>query len=202
MERDRIVGVILGVAAAGTMLVMAHHPTDAHAAGLGALVHGTMIVLLAAIAWGFLQFAFQRGIRRPLVSAGLVAFAISVVGHLAAATINGFVVPAIVGTGVPISHDVLRFAWHANQAFAKLGVVATGIAYILWSIHLLRGGGAARWTGVAGLIVGAAMTVIVLLALLPMNVSGAMVVYALQAGWAVLVGGQMARGVLRSGQAT
>jgi hypothetical protein len=116
---DRIGGIALIAAAAGTVLAMGHHPSGAHGGGgLAGLVHGAMIALLGVLAFGFARFCQRRGLDRPLILAGLSAYLASFLAHLGAATINGFVVPALAG-GPPISHDVLRFAWHSNQALAK-----------------------------------------------------------------------------------
>jgi hypothetical protein len=194
---------LLAAAAAGTVVMMANHPSDAHAAGVGAVVHGSMILLLLVMAYGFFQFAILRGISRGLVSAGLIAFAVSVFGHIVAATINGFVVPLLVDPAAPVSHDILRFAWYANQAFAKLAIVSGGAAYVLWGIDLVRAGSSIdRWLGGLGAAIGAVLIVGIMGALVPLNVGGALLLYGLQGLWAALVGVQMARGRLyRSGNA-
>lgn len=203
MQTQRIGGAMLAVAALGTILTMAHHPSGGHAAGLNAFVHGAMMFLLSAMAWGFVQFVIVRGPTRGLVSAGAVAFAISLLGHIGAATINGFAVPAL-ASGPPVSHDLFRFAWHLNQALAGVGVVAGAAAYVLWSADLLLGGGRVQKTaGAAGAIIGATILVLMLGGLVRLDVAGAMVVYTLQALWAVIVGVMLALGHLgESGKAT
>ncbi|HEV2816807.1 MAG TPA: hypothetical protein VGW40_06255 [Allosphingosinicella sp.] len=125
---DRIAGGALIGAALSSVLAMAHHPTSAHAGALGPIVHGTMIVLLAATAFGFAHFALRRGAGRPAILAGLVAYALSVVVTIGAATINGFIVTALAARGVT-NHDLFLFAWEANQALARLGVYATAAAF-------------------------------------------------------------------------
>jgi hypothetical protein len=194
---DRPAGIAMAAAAAGTILAMAHHPSGAHAGGLGGLVHGAMILFLAVLAWGFVTFAVRRGGARPLVLAGLVAYGLGVFAHVGAATINGFVVPALAarGHGAVVGHDIFLFAWEANQALARLGVYATGAAFILWGADLLRGpAGETRAVGALGLLAGAVPAALLATGTIGMNVAGAFTVYAAHAAWAALVGLQLIRG--------
>lgn len=194
--RDRIGGGALIVAAAGTVLAMAHHPSGAHGGPLGGIVHGAMIALLCVIAFGFARFAQRRGMDRPLILAGAIAYAVSVFAHVGAATINGFVVPAIAGRGQPVSHDIFLLAWEANQALARLGVIATGLAYIGWGSDLARERDT-RWLGLAGIAAGLTPAILLLVGAIRMDVAGAFIAYAAHALWAVLVGWTMWRGVAR-----
>jgi hypothetical protein len=188
------------VAAALTVVAMAHHPSGAHGGPLGGIVHGAMIVLLCLLAWGFLVFATGRGGSRPLILAGLLAYAISLFAHIGAATINGFVVPALANPEAPpVSHDLFRFAWYSNQALAKLGVFMTGAAYVAWSIDLLRDSGRGpRAAAIAGLAAGLLPAALLAAGVLRMDVAGAMLIYAAHAAWAALIGVMMWRGMPQS----
>lgn len=195
---DRIAGLSLIGAAALSVLTMAHHPSGAHAGALAGLVHGAMIVLLAAMAFGFAHFAGRRGLGRPAVLAGLVVYGLSLLAHVGAATINGFVVPALAlrGQGA-VGHDIFLFAWQANQALARLGVVATGAAFLLWSLDFLRRpGGEARLIGFAGLVAGTVPAALLAAGAIRMDVAGAFLAYAVHAAWTVLVGVHLWRGGL------
>ena len=197
-NNDRLAGAALVSAAAVTVLAMAHHPTGAHGGGgLNGLVHGVMIVVLALLAFGFVHFARLRGLSEAPVLAGLVAYGMSLFAHIGAATINGFVVPAIAARGpVAALHDIFLFAWETNQALAKLGVYATGAAFILWSIDLLRQGGLwLRLVALAGLAAGALPAVLLASGTIQMNVGGALILYAIHAAWAALVGVTLIRGL-------
>jgi hypothetical protein len=187
---DRFAGAAQIAAAAASVLAMAHHPSSAHGGPLGGIVHGAMIVLLALQVYGFVHFARRRGLARPAILAGLVAYGISLFGHVAAATINGFVVPAIAARGSgAVSHDIFLFAWEANQAFAALGVYATGSAFILWSIDLLRrDAGWSRLIALAGIVAGVVPAALLASGAIRLNVGGAFIVYAIHAAWAALVG--------------
>ena len=173
---------------------MAFHPSDAHAGGLAAAVHSSMIILLSLMGWGFLQFSLARGLGSGWVSAGLLAYAVSIFGHLVAGTINGFVVPALVNPA-PVGHDIFRFAWQANQAFAKLGMIAGSAAYVLWSVDLWRAPENPRPAlAAAGAAIGIAVPALMLSGIVRLDVHGALLLYGLQALWAVMIGAAMVRG--------
>lgn len=191
--RDRIGGAALIVAAAGTVLAMAHHPSGMHGGPLGQIVHGAMIALLGLLTFGFLRFAQLRGFDRPLILIGIIAYVVSLLAHVGAATINGFIVPGLVGGQPPVSHDILRFAWHANQALAKLGVFATGIAYVAWGAELSRET-RTRWIGLAGIVAGIVPAALLAAGAIRLDVAGAFIAYATHAAWAVLLGGAMLTG--------
>lgn len=187
---QRVAGGVMVLAALGTVVAMAHHPSGTHGGPLGGIVHGAMIVLLMLLTWGFMMFAVSRGAARPLILAGLLAYAVSLFAHIGAATINGFVVPALANPEAPpVSHDLFRLAWHSNQALAKLGVYMTGAAYALWSIDLLRTSGSAlRIVGAAGLLAGLLPAVLLASGAVRMDVSGAFLIYGVHAAWAALIG--------------
>lgn len=189
---DRAAGLALIGAATGTLLAMGHHPTGAHGGALAGIVHGTMIGLLALTTYGLAHFARARGLDRPAVLAGLVAYAVALLGHVGAATVNGFVVPALAARGDgAVGHDIFLFAWESNQALARLGVFATGAAFILWGADLIRD---RRLLGVAGLVAGAVPAAALAAGWIDMDVAGAFFVYALHAGWTGLLGLHLLRG--------
>ena len=191
---DRIAGGAMIATALLVVLAMAHHPSGAHGAGgLAGLVHGAMIVLLAVLTFAFTHFARRLGLDGWAVLAGLVAYAISLAAHIGAATVNGFVVPSLAARGVD-NHDIFLLAWETNQALAKLGVYATGAAYALWGVELLRRGGLARWLGLAGVAAGIVPAVLLATGAIRMDVAGAFLVYAVHVGWAALVGAWLLAG--------
>jgi hypothetical protein len=197
LPTNRAAGAVLGGAAIFSIFVMVNHPTSAHAGPVGGMVHGMMILLLCLMSWGFANFALALGARRALVLAGIIAYAVSLFGHIGAATINGFVVPALAAREVT-DHNLYLLAWESNQALARLGVIATGTAYGLWSIELVRRPGLERWLGLAGLVAGFVPAALLVAGLVRMNVSGAILVYAMHAAWAMLVGAMLWRGGISS----
>lgn len=186
---DRAAGIALIGAAGLSMLAMAHHPTSLHAGAPIAIVHGAMILFAGTLAFGFTQMARRRGLDRPAVLAGLVAYAIGIVASVGAAVINGFAAPALAAHGG--SHEAFDTLWFLNQALAKLGVVATGLAYLLWSLDLWR-----RWKAVAvlGLLAGGVPALLLLAGGIDMRLGAAALVYAAQGLWAALIGWLLRRG--------
>ena len=200
---DRLAGAALIAVAATGMLAMAHHPTSAHSGSLNGIVHGAMILVIAITAFGFAYFSVRRGLGRPAVLAGLVAYALASFGHVGAATINGFVVPAVAAHGV-VQRDIFLFAWEANQALARLGVYANAAAFLLWSLDFLRRPGLEpRLIGALGLAAGGVPAFLLAAGLIRMDVPGALTAFAAFAAWAAIVGVHLWRGGLdREGDAT
>jgi hypothetical protein len=186
-------GAMMAGAAAFSVFAMAHHPIGAHSAGgLAQLVHGAMIGFLLIMFAGYARFAACRGLDGNLPLAGLVAYAASATAHLAAATINGFAVPALAARETP--HDLFVLAWEFNQAFAGLGVFLTSAAFLLWSLDLVsRGPGLNRALGAAGIAAAVVPSGMLAAGVIEMNVAGAFVVYAAHAFFTLLVGIQMMR---------
>jgi hypothetical protein len=188
---DRAAGIALIGAAAASMLAMAHHPTSLRAGAMIAIVHGAMILFAGMMMFGFTHVARRRGLDRPAVLAGLVAYGIGIVATIGAATDNGFAAPALAAHGA--SHDAFDTLWFLNQALARLGVVATGAAYALWALDLWR-----RWKAVAllGLLAGGVPALLLLGGWIDMHLGWAMLVYPAQVSWAALIGWLLLRGRL------
>ena len=190
---DRAAGIVLIAAAAASMVAMAHHPSSFHAGAVIGIVHGVMILVVGAMLSGFAYFARRRGLGRPAVLAGLIAYGIGAAANIGAAVINGFVAPALASDSSAVHHDLFAFAWAANQALAGLGVVAIGAAYALWSLDLLRTN---RLVAALGLLAGLVPAVLLIGGWIDMHLHWAIIVYAGQALWAALVGWLMLRGGL------
>ena len=202
-NNDRLVGIVMIGAAAGSVLAMGHHPSGAHSGALGPIVHGVMIVVISAMAFGFAYFSIARGLERPLVLAGLVAFGIAMVGHVGAATINGFAVPALAARGHgAVDHDIFLFAWEMNQALARLGVFAESAAFLFWSIDFLgRPSAQAKLIGAAGLVAALLPAALLAGGWIAMNLTGAFIAYGVQAAWVALVGLHLAFGKIEDAPA-
>lgn len=203
---DRTVGVILLIAAVLTVVAMAHHPSGAHGGTLVFVVHGTMIVLLTSLFFGFCYYSMRRGLDRPLILAALVAYGLSFVAHIVAGTVNGFIVPALAEHGQDIPRALFILAWESNQAFARVGTAATAVAFALWGLDLLRqGNGFSRLIGGFGLVAGV-MPLVLLLGNSTMDVRTALIIYSLHSAFVALVAlrliqaGQNQAGAIASGR--
>jgi len=188
--KDRqIAGGLMIAASALVVLTMAHHPTSVGRGPLVEIVHSVMIALELVLGLGFLVFVLARGSDRLLMLSGAVAYLFSMIASIGAATVNGFVSPALLGSGAPVNPDVVRFGWHYGQALASIGAYTTSAAYLLWALDLLHGPQRlARLAGLAGIIAGGLPLVLLMTGALRMNVAGAMLIYGLDVAWAVLVG--------------
>lgn len=187
---DRTAGAALAIASILSIAVMAHHPRHFDS-GLGAPVHAAMIVLIMISFAGYSRLAWRCDLRRFSVLVGLAAYAMASIANVLAATINGFVAPALHERGA--SEAVLRMCWEFNQALAYGAVYGIAGAITVWSVQLMRAGGMERMIGMAGIAIGAATAILLISGTMSMNVSGATVIYALEALFGVLAGVVLAR---------
>jgi hypothetical protein len=189
---DRAAGMLLFLASVLSVLAMAHHPTGLAQPGLVRLVHGGMMVLMLAMFAGFVRFAARRGLARLAVLCALVAYGAGIIGNLLAASVSGFLAPAL--SDADASPELLRLMWPLNQTFAFAAAYAISGAFALWGADLaLRGGGVDRLLGLAGLAAGLAPAALLANGALDLHVAGAFVVYAAQAAFTALVGLWLAR---------
>ncbi len=89
--------------------------------------------------------------------------------------------------------QIMGLARSGNQVCSRMGVLASAIAYLLWSLAMLRSTGTVKWVGILGTVVGLALSGSLLLGYLPMNVHGMLVFVTFQACWSVAVGYLMFR---------
>jgi hypothetical protein len=90
--------------------------------------------------------------------------------------------------------QIMGLARSGNQVCSRMGVLASAIAYLLWSLALLRASGSVKWVGILGTIAGLLLSASLLLGYLPMNVHGMLVFVGVQACWSVAVGWMMLMG--------
>ena len=199
-KTGRVAGWVLLIAAMLTILAMAHHPSGighGSAAGtmtLGALVHAAMIVILAANLWGLIIFSTRQGIDGWML-AGVLSYGLSLLGNVIAALINGFIVPAVAAAlDHSVSGNIFVLLWESNQAAARLAVYSASVAFVAWSVFLIR-----RRTledlvlGCTGLVAGVAPSAALYTEILTLDVDGAFLKYGVQAAWIGLIGLQMIR---------
>lgn len=191
---DQTIGVILLITAVLTVVAMAHHPSGMHGGILVYLVHGTMLLMLSGMFFGFCYYSLRRGLGRPLILAALVAYLLNYFAHIIAGTINGFIVPALGEHGQDIPRALFIFAWETNQVFARLGTAATAVAFVFWGLDLLRDENVfARLTGGFGVVAGV-LPLALLLNDSTMDVRAALTVYSLHSGFVGLVAAQLILG--------
>lgn len=156
---------------------------------MGEPIHGLMLASLVLMWAGFTQFAQWLGAERFSVKLGLVCYGAGAIANVFAALINGFVVEALHANGA--SEDLLRLCWELNQALAYFGVYVSSAAFAIWGASSL----AADWRvfGAAALAAGLAPPALLATGAVDMHVTGAYVVYAIHAAFAVFAGARMLR---------
>ncbi len=210
---ERVTGAILVAVAALEGVAMAHHPTvGSHdyagglrelgaMAGISGLVHGTLMVMMLVVLHGLIRFALGRGLHRPLIHGGLLAYLVGVLGMLAAALASGFIAPALAlhlqasGATEASGAAVLLLPRLFNQALAEAAVVVLSIGIALWSIDLLRDRGLAQAAGVLGCVVAILPLAGFASGLLHLNVAGMSAVVLVQALWTAAIGVLLYRGL-------
>ena len=202
----RIPGISLVASAILAMAAMAHHPTAGggdfagfarnveRTAGVNQAVHGTMILLVGVLTWTLLAFAVRRGLHRPLVMAGLVAWAIAAVVMIIPPVFNGFVIVDIArrALALPEAADMLRVTMQTLSSgvgvIVMIGTIGMSVAVFLWSADLARDTGPARWTGVLGLVAGAGLVIALPTAIGRLDLAGMTLVLVVWAVWFLAVG--------------
>lgn len=100
-----------------------------------------------------------------------------------------------------VNQALLHYTASINQAFAKMGVLAAGVAILLWSIEIARTRRFSRASALLGLIVGPVLAFGILTGLLHLDVQGIIIATAVQATWLVLIAIQLQRVPTGSGPA-
>jgi hypothetical protein len=174
---QRFAAAAIALGAVLAVAVVAHHPALHRAVGGPAaetaaalqalapanrLVHGGLMAVLGLQMVGFAYFSARLGFRRPAVLAGLVAFAAAAVVMIIPMTLDGFVVAdfsvrcaAAAQACGAAETAILGLLGIVIQDLTKVGLAATSVAVLCWSIALLGGKAwAARAVGGLGLVCG------------------------------------------------
>lgn len=205
-------GIVIAIGSLLSVFAMSHHPsigagdtTEVIAeltreAGIAGVVHGAMIVMVAALVFGFWVFSERLGLRFATVRAGLVAYVLGAVAMIGAATISGFVVPGIgmqyaggSAAEMETALQLMAFGHVANQALAQLGVIAMSVAILSWSSMLVGRVGVNRAIGLLGLVVGLVPAAALLGGHLRLDVHGMGMVIVSQTVWNLAVATQLIR---------
>lgn len=200
-------GIVLIISSLLSVAAMAHHPSvtapDIGAAlqqlkameGLSGWVHGILIALMLVNFYVLVEFCLERGITRPLVRAGLIAYAAGVVAMIGAASVSGWITPKVAWlVANPTDRDLhvmsllINFSGTLNRTMADVGAVAMSAGIFFWSLGLMHNAGAPRLVGLLGLLVGILPAAGLVLGLFHLNVQGMMAVVALQGLWMIALG--------------
>jgi hypothetical protein len=206
MTDDGKGGAVLLVATAAGLATMALHPTPhdlfgaegpLHAARVGVFVHGLAIASAPLSFLGGLSLFRRTAAADRLSLAALVCYGFALMAVVIAAAVSGFVVTSLAlidhGAAAAAPHEavpraVYQLAGLLNQAFARIYVVASSAALLLWSLTILRGRTLPRGIAVYGLVISPVLLALVVTGSLRLDVHGFGLVVLLQSIWFTIAG--------------
>ncbi len=173
MSTDRSAAIALVSGSAAGLVTMFAHPTghevvrNAAAGASNALtsgVHWLAIVGEALILTGALAITRRLRTRRDIAVGAYVFFALAGVAVIIAAAASGLLAPSIVDRLATADAperasmmNALHYTGLLNQTFARVHVLFSGIAILLWSGAALGGRELSRPLAVFGLLFGAVL---------------------------------------------
>jgi urea transporter len=211
MKHSSIYGIALIAGSLGGVVTMIFHPSGADLIGpaehvirhnemMTVVAHSLALVSIPLSLFGYVYLSYRLGWGRAATIAALVAYGFASVAAMGAAVASGFVAPAITRrmpaadeSARQVLQTVFHYNGYLNQGFAKVFVVASSVAVILWSITLLKSSGFARIIGVIGCVVGIVSLAAFFGGHLRLNVHGFGLFIFAQSAWAILVGALLCR---------
>lgn len=207
MTDERKSGILLIAGSLGSIFTMAIHPVGAHSLtpdqvrhlmAASGFAHSLGIISVVMLFLGTCGLTRSIAAADRISFAAIVTFGFACVAILIAATVSGFIVPAIwshMMRDVPTATDQWRIVtagiFEINQAFARIYSVAASIAILLWSVSALRNGGFGRGIAIYGCIISPLIILGICVGHLRVDVHGMAAVVLGQAIWIVLVGYQL-----------
>jgi len=187
-ERAGAVALIAGTLA--MIIVMAHHPEGIHqgpgAAAMlriGVIVHAMAIAATPVLTFG--MFAVTRYLgATPAATLAFIFYAFGGLTVILAATMSGLVAPRIIEAGA--DHDLLRFGWYLNQAFATIHVGMFSAAILFYALSWGSKGVMVAVVQVTGFVIGLGVLAWLVSGTLTLNVQGMGMVVLAQGLWFVL----------------
>ena len=205
MKIDTAYGLALIVGTVAAIVTMAFHPTgfDPHASveavaydmSILVAVHTLALLSVPLLVFGFAGVTMRAGWHRPEALLAFIIYALSAVAimfaGIADGLINAALIPEMTGASdlkLQALKAALSYNFQFNQACAKVFVVGTSLAIILWSITLFRLGVLERRIG----IIGWCISLVALFGLLSghvhMSAHGFGLIVLLQGVWAIALG--------------
>jgi hypothetical protein len=199
MHTDRTAALALVAGSVAGLVTMLLHPTghdvvrNATAGGTNALntgVHALALLAQPLVLGGALALVLRLRARRDLAIGAYVFFAMASVAVIIAAAASGFIAPAVVrriGEADAAARagmmGALGYTGMLNQAFARIHVMFSSVAILLWSIVMLAGRELSRALATFGIVLGAALLAGVLTGALRLDIHGFGLVVLGQGAW-------------------
>src|SRR5205085_11732113 len=210
MKTKSIYGLALIVGMMAGIVTMAFHPTGFDPSATAETVAHKMSILVAVrtlalmsiplLVFGFAGLTMRAGWHRPEALLAFIIYALSAVAlmfaGIADGLINAALIPQMTGAIDPKLQAVkaaLSYNFQLNQACAKVFVVGSSLAIVLWSIGFFRLATRERRIGIFGCVVSFVALAGLLSGHITMSAHGFGLIVLLQAAWVIAVGVSMLR---------
>ncbi len=204
MNDNRLGGLALIAGAVSGMITMSLHPvtgahpiTPAQFEKLASLMIGVHALAIAGVPFSFLgALALMRCLDSPgrLALVGLVIYGCGLVAVMIAPAMSGLVGTEIIREIIAGSSEraqwriLSEYNYLINQAFARIFVVGSCTAILLWSIAMIRQRTLSVATGIYGLILGPGFILAMMTGVLTLDVHGFGLLIFCQALWFIIIG--------------
>ena len=210
MKTKSIYGLALIVGMVAGIVTMAFHPTGfdlhasaetvAHEMSILVAVHILALLGIPLLVFGFAGVTMRAGWHRPEALLAFIIYALSAVALMLAGIADGLInaalIPQMTGAIDPKLQAVkaaLSYNFQLNQACAKVFVVGSSLAIVLWSITFFRFGTLERGIGIMGWFISFVAFAGLLSGHITMSAHGFGLIVLLQAAWVIAVGVSMLR---------
>ena len=204
MQRIRFGGACLVIGPILGLFTMLLHPTGHDIqvnatvmSAVNAIVHLNAILAAPIVtygAWALTKHLSRDG-DRPVAELALMFLGLAELLVTIAAIADGLLAPyliqaqqAAVDVQLGIQTAVLRYNTAVNQSFALVYVIASCVAFLLWSVQAIRSARLSRALGIFGCVVMPVLLFLVTLGHMHLNIHGFGLVVLLQGAWMVWAG--------------
>lgn len=200
---NRSAALALWIGTAAGLTVMAMHPSGREvvheasaggANGLVSFVHALAVIGEGLVLCGTLAVVARLRARLDLAVAGYVFFALAGFAIIIAAVASGFLSPASVRGIASVDAaeraqmlNDLHFSGMINQAFAKISVVFTSVALLLWSSAMIQTRAFTRRLAIYAMVLAVVMLLGIGSGYLVLNIHGYGLVVLATGLWQVVV---------------
>jgi hypothetical protein len=203
MKKINLYAIALILGSIGGILTMIAHPigTDVaptnenalHGIQLGIMVHALAVASVMIQSFGLLGFCRKLGLERPIVSAALVIYGFSAVAVMCAAVLDGFGATALAKDALSADEPTRKllsllshYNYYVNQGFAKVFLVGSSVAVIIWSGLLMKLSRFGKIIGGLGCIIGSICLILFAAGHLQTDRHGFGLFFFVQSVWMVL----------------
>jgi hypothetical protein len=212
MRDNRNGGIALIIGAISGIITMILHPVTGGGGGhvitpaqferLTTLMTGVHVLAIAGIPFlflGALALSRQLEMGGRLALTALVIYSLGLVAVMIAPAMSGLVGTQILrktvthGAGSDQWRLLMEYNFLINQAFAKIFVVASSAAIVLWSFLMVKGRALSMALGVYGLLLGPAIIIAMISGSLSLDAHGFGLIVFAEAIWLILAGAFLMR---------